>query len=83
MKKPSGDEIIKFLDVRWRGATCPLCGGRGWNVADKIFELREYNDGELIIGGAGTSIVPVIPVTCDTCGNTVFINALSTGLMKE
>lgn len=83
MKKANGQEIINFLNERWHGAVCPLCGGQKWNVTDKYFELREFNDGNIVIGGPNNSIVPVIPVTCDNCGNTVFINALSAGLLKE
>lgn len=82
MKKSSGQEIINFLNDKWRGAVCPLCKGREWNVSGEIFELREFNNGDLVIGGK-SKIFPVIPVTCKNCGNTVFISALSTGLLKE
>lgn len=49
----------------------------------KVFELREFNDGNFVLGGPNSSIVPLIPVTCDKCGNTVLINALSTELVKK
>jgi len=83
MKKPTGQEIINFLNSKWHGATCPLCGGREWNVNEKIYELREFNDGNLVVGGPNSSIIPVIPISCKNCGNTIFINALITGLLKE
>ena len=37
----------------------------------------------LVLGGAKSSIVPVIPVTCSKCGNTVFINAIVANLLEE
>lgn len=83
MRKVSGEQIISFLNEKWSGARCPLCGNAGWSVMDKCFELREFNDGNIVIGGANNSIIPVIPVTCKKCGNTVFINALVTGLLGE
>lgn len=84
MKKPTGQEVIAYLNSKWKNQTCPMCGNRAWNVTeDKIFELREFNDGNLVVGGPGSSIYPVIPVTCGNCGNTIFVSALSTGLMKE
>lgn len=83
MKKADGEQMIKFLNERWQGARCPLCGNSGWNITDKYFELREFNDGNLVIGGPNNAIIPVIPVTCKHCGNTVFINALTTGLLGE
>lgn len=83
MKNPNGEEIINFLNSRWAGAVCPLCQGREWNITDKIFELREFNNGDLVLGGPNCSIIPIVPVTCGKCGNTIFINAVSTGLMRE
>lgn len=81
MGKVNSERLISFLNEKWSGARCPLCGNTAWSVTDKCFELREYNDGNLVIGGG--SIMPVIPVTCSKCGNTVFINALTTGLLGE
>ena len=83
MKKPTGQEVIDFLNSKWRQPACPYCGGVEWHASDKVFELREFNDGNLVLGGPNSSITPVIPITCVNCGNTVFINALTTGLLKE
>ena len=40
MNKPTGEEIIEFIHSHWKNQTCPMCGGRTWNVSDKVFELR-------------------------------------------
>ena len=52
-----------------------------WNVSDKVFELREYHDGNMVIGGS--PIVPVVPVTCDNCGNTVLVNSIISGKTQQ
>lgn len=83
MQKATGTEIINFLNSKWNGTPCTMCHGREWNVTDKLFELREFNNGDLIIGGPNSAITPLIPVTCKNCGNTILINALTTGLLKE
>lgn len=83
MRRPNSQQIINFLNERWSGGQCPMCGSIDWNVTDKVFELREFNDGNLVIGGPNNSIVPVIPVTCKNCGNTVFFNPMAVGLLKE
>lgn len=83
MQKPTGQEIIDYINSHWINQVCPMCGSKQWNVADKIFELREFNEGNLVLGGPNASIVPVITVTCTHCGNTVFINALTSGLLKR
>ena len=82
MQKIDGQELIDYLNDKWHGARCPLCGEGVWNVTDKIFELREFNDGNFVLG-PNSAITPVIPVTCSNCGNTVFVNALIAGLLKE
>ena len=81
-KKPTSQEIIDFLTKTWNNKNCFICGGNEWSVNDKVYELREFNEGNLVLGGRA-SITPVIPVVCEKCGNTVFINALITGLLKE
>jgi len=83
MDKANGQEIIEFLNNKWHGARCPLCGEGKWNVTDKVFELREFNGGNFVLGGPNSAITPIIPITCENCGNTVLINALVTGLLKE
>ena len=76
------DKLIQTLSTKWNTKCCPMCGCNSWSVANKIFELREFNDGNFIIGGH-TSIHPVIPIVCDNCGNTIFINPLVAGVIKK
>ncbi len=76
-------KLIKFIDDKWHASVCPMCGGGEWGVSEKVFELREFNEGNIVIGGSNSAVSPVIPVTCRNCGNTVFINALSTGLLED
>ena len=83
MNKPSSQEVIDFLNSRWGSAPCPMCNGRRWTVSDKVFELREFNDGNIVVGGPNSSVTPIIPIVCEYCGNTLFINALTTGLLRE
>lgn len=80
MEKKDSEKIINFLNEKWQNHPCPMCGVGKWSVQDKIFELREFHGGDLVMGG--TPIIPIIPVTCGNCGNTVFINAIMTGIVK-
>lgn len=83
MKKPDANEIIEFLNEKWKNQACPMCGGHEWTVGDRMFELREFNNGSITVGGPSSSVAPVIPVVCSNCGNTILINTLATGLLKE
>lgn len=59
---------------------CPLCGNNHWTFNDTLFQLMEFDTKEVILGG---SVFPVIPLTCDNCGNTYFINVISAGLIDK
>lgn len=83
MSNLNGEKLIKFINNKWRNQLCPMCGQRVWNVSDKIFEIREFNDGNMVIGGPDSSIMPVIPITCNNCGNTILINALVAELVEK
>jgi len=72
-------KIITHLETKWAGRRCPMCSIGTWNVADSVFQLMEFNEGNMVIGGP---IIPVIPVTCTNCGNVVFVNAIVAGAVK-
>lgn len=67
-------EYIKKISV----STCPLCGDNNWNITDKVLQLTEFN-----AKGAKGYAFPVIPLTCQNCGNTYFINVLVAGLIDK
>jgi hypothetical protein len=75
-----GDKVLHFLQQKWGGRGCPVCGQGPWQVQDKVFQLTEYHEGNLILGGP---LVPVIPVTCGNCGNTVLVNAIVCGAVRQ
>lgn len=60
--------------------SCPLCGKSSWTVSDIVFQSPEFNDGEHPIGRAS---FPMIPIVCENCGNTYFINALAAKLVDH
>ncbi len=79
MDQAKQEKLIVFLSEKWGTRPCPLCGVARWNVLGKIFELREYHGGSLVVGSS--SVMPVIPVTCSNCGNTVFVSAVLSGVI--
>jgi len=65
-----------------REISCQSCGSKNWIASEKIFEMREFRGGNLVIGG-NSAVLPVVPVTCAECGQTIFFNALSLGLLNS
>lgn len=74
------DKVIRFLNEKWLGRPCPMCGVGRWSIDQSIFQLMEYNNGGIVIGGP---VIPIIPVTCTNCGNTVLVNALVANALKN
>lgn len=81
MSDVNQDELINILNEKWGARPCPMCGEGQWIVSNKVFELREYNEGNLIIGGG--TINPVVPITCGNCGNIIMVNPVAIGLLKK
>lgn len=79
MVKVDGQRLIAHLNLKWQGRTCPVCNGGPWTAQDTLFELRQFNEGSMVIGGP---LIPVIPISCGNCGNTVLINEIAAGLYK-
>lgn len=80
-KKVNVEKVIQHLNQKWGNRACPMCGSSKWNVSDNVYELREFHGGNLVLGNG--PIFPVIPVSCNNCGNSVMINALVAGAIER
>lgn len=76
------EKLLQHLEDKWKDKSCPMCGHLDWTLKDTISEIRDFSGGGLIIG-RGQPLVPVIPVTCNYCGNTVLINAIVAGILEK
>ena len=75
------DLIVRLNKLSEKGVGCFVCHNTGWNIADTIFEFREFQGGNMVLGG-DSRIYPVVPMTCMNCGNTIFLNAIQFGLVN-
>lgn len=62
---------------------CTFCKNDGFTVLDRIFEMREFNQGDLIIGGDSSTIIPAVILTCDNCGEIRLLSALTLGVIDN
>ena len=61
---------------------CPNCGQNTLKWNNNIMELREYHEGNLVIGG-NSIIVPIITATCSYCGYVATFNAITLGFIDK
>jgi hypothetical protein len=81
LNKSDLDKIIKYLEkYSPDGPECSMCGNNNWNVNDKLLELKEYHG--INIYGSGVQ-VPVIMVSCEKCGNMIFLSAMVAGIIND
>lgn len=69
--------LEKFVDGK-NIPVCSFCGNNSWSISSKIFQLLEFDTNGLTLGGP---TYPVVPITCNHCGNTLLINALVANLI--
>jgi hypothetical protein len=73
-------KLLEHLQKHWKApVACSICRSNDWDINGMIYELREFHGGNMVIGG-NSSIVPLVPVTCKVCGNTVLFNPLIVGI---
>jgi hypothetical protein len=77
------ETALQAVQRHWRydHRNCAICGADHWSVA-QIFQMPEF-ESVPSVGiriGAPTMVFPVVPVTCRTCGYTLFFNAVMLGL---
>jgi hypothetical protein len=71
------DLIAKLNHLYQSNNGCPICKGKILSVSPYIFEIREYNEGNIKVGPS--PLMPLVTVTCTTCGHTALFNAIQFG----
>ena len=65
-------EVLNQITSKCTIRKCPMCGGNEWNIEDKIFELREFNNGNFVLGG-DSFVMPIIAISCFAGGTALGI----------
>lgn len=73
------DKTYSYINDKWKGKPCPMCDNREWFIPTNSFELKDFRSPALI----GGTVLPVIPIICTNCSNTIFINAILSGIVKN
>lgn len=77
LRSPIDPSMMERLNQLWRAKICPVCLTDTWNVEQQIAELRFLS--MMPTFNAGGAVVPLVVVTCQTCGNTLLFNAVKLG----
>jgi hypothetical protein len=70
---------IRWVQEKWGSSRqCPYCGNPGWAIGIPVELLTE----PLMPDKPVAKLVPVFPVVCTNCGNTVLVSAPYAGVGK-
>ena len=81
MYRLNRDKLLEHINSTWQTKTCPMCGRNDWAVGDSIVTSVNINEEKGIqLGGR---FQPMTTVTCNHCGNVVFINVMVAKAVDE
>ena len=73
-------KALAHLKSKWTGERkCQVCKSDIWNVHPELYELRQFNEGNMVLGGP---LVPLLVIECTNCGNTIFMNAMRASVVS-
>ena len=73
--------IEHLTSISPNGIKCPICGNDTWTASPTVFQLREFENGNLTLR-AGSPIVPLVALTCDKCSFVHLLNASTIKLLE-
>ncbi|MHC0553220.1 hypothetical protein [Salinicoccus sp. CNSTN-B1] len=80
LTKKQQEILISKLEGLWKNdKKCTICLNNKWNLSEVLFETREFQGGNMVVGG-DSSVMFFIPATCEHCGNTHFFNPIVLGI---
>ncbi len=79
LNKKQQEKAINYLNEKWHVKICQICQGTNWDIHPELYELRQFNGGNMVLGGP---LIPMLVVECTNCGNTISINAMRAGIVN-
>ena len=74
------ERLLTALDQKWPDPkVCPVCKNTTWDTLDIVFELKSYSQGQE--SDEEETVMPLVPLTCKNCGNTILINVIAAGVI--
>ena len=75
-------QLISHLGEKGVNSDCPFCLNGDWIINNRVYEMIEFNGGELVLGGE-MSVFPVVAKICKKCGHVQLISPLVAGIISQ
>jgi hypothetical protein len=73
-------KVIERIRAKGEPPTCTVCGSQSWSITPYLAEVRMFHGRDFVLGGTS---IPLVPVICNTCGNTLLISAIVLGIIDR
>ena len=71
---------LDWIEDNWVGKrSCPICEGTGWFVGEYLGEVKSIQPKSKFWLNGGSSY-PMIVLSCENCGYSLFFNAIVAGM---
>ena len=78
-KQELRERAVAAIQSNWAGSkVCPFCLKSNWTVGD-LSAIPNFVPPNLNLG----SLHPTVPLVCETCGNTLWFNAIIAGVVER
>lgn len=75
------EKLIATINSKWKQKTCPMCGENKWDIGNQMITMVGVGEDKSIqLGG---QFMPLVPIVCSACGNTVLVNPLVVGCVDN
>ncbi|NII74847.1 RNA polymerase subunit RPABC4/transcription elongation factor Spt4 [Dyella sp. SG562] len=74
-------KALDFIREKW-SKDCPVCGHADFSINDRLFTMVEITKEEGVKLGGNMEVFPVLPMTCQNCGNVRLLSAVYAGLIS-
>ena len=71
--------FLNKINTLWKNKMCPICGNTHWGIEEGIVTPVNVDENKAI--NLGGKFAPLVSITCDKCGYTMFINAFKLGAL--
>jgi hypothetical protein len=72
------DKLVSLINQFLRNPNCAICNSPNWGILDRLYEIRQFAKGSILVGGG---IVPLVVIVCKNCGHIRFMNAITIGFV--
>lgn len=79
--KVNKERLLQVINEKWSNKQCPMCGKNNWTFNGDIFTMLEVTENKML--NLGGKMLPLTPMVCNECGNTILINPLTINCAEE